>query len=101
MFVARPLWPGLPNSVAPITILSNQVNRQRSRQHLLSALPAVNLYLLALPVGGALPRDTSHVRHLRLIPRRLEGASDHADCLTEIGAQAHPIKQAEIGRAHV
>ena len=33
----------------------------------------------------------------RLIPRRLAGASDHANYLPEIGPQAHPIKQANQG----
>ena len=57
----------------------------------------MNPSLLALPVGGAFPCDPSPVRHLQLIPHRLVGAADHADCLPDISPQANPIKQADQG----
>ena len=52
---------------------------------------------MALPVGGALHRDPSPVRRLQLIPCRLAGAADHADCLPNIGPQTHPIEQSDRG----
>ena len=78
-------------------MLIHQVTRQRYHWHLLSSLFAVNSSLLALPVGGVLPRDPSPVRRLRLIPPCLAGAADHADFFPKIGPQAHPIKQANQG----
>ena len=51
----------------------------------------------SLPVSWAFTRDPPLVRRLRLIPCRLAGASDHAECLPDISPQAHPIKQADQG----
>ena len=66
-------------------MLSYHVVRHISLRHLLPTLPAVNPYLLELPVGEALPRYPSPVRRFQLIPLRLEGAADHAECLPVIG----------------
>ena len=78
-------------------MLSHLVSRHRSHRLLLPALPALDLYLLSLLVGGALPRYLFPVCRLRLIPRRLTEKAYHPNCLPKIGPQAHPIKQANQG----
>ena len=98
------LWPvpcgwgySTPSRVCHLSMLSHHSTRHISCRHLLPALPAVKPSLLALPVGGDLPHHPSPVRRLRLIYRSLAGVADHADCLSEIVPQAHPIKQANKG----
>ena len=76
-------------------MLSHLVSCHRSLCHLLPALPALDPYLLSLPLGGPLPRYPSLVCRLQLIPRRLKGAADHTNCITNISPQAHPIKKAD------
>ena len=78
-------------------MLSHQVTCQGYRLRHLLVLPAGNQSLQSLHLCGALPHDPPPVRPLRLIPRRLAGAVDHADCLPNISLQAHPIKQANQG----
>ena len=78
-------------------MLSHHVSRHLSYFHILPALPALDPYLLAIPVGGVLPRYPSPVCPLQLIPRRLARAADHANYLPSIFLQAHPIKQVDQG----
>ena len=86
-----------PSRLFHLPMLSHHMTRHRSLRHLLPTLPALNLSLLALPVGGALPRYSSPLHRPRLIPRRLAGAADHANCLPENGPHANCIKQANQG----
>ena len=76
-------------------MLSHPVSLHIPRRHVLLVLPALDLSLLLLPLGGSLPPYPYPVRRLRLIPCRLAGEEDHADFLTDIISQAQPIKQAD------
>ena len=65
-------------------MLCHPVLRQKSRLHLLPALPALELSLLLLPVVKSLSRHPSPVRRLWLVPRHLAWAANHAVCLPNI-----------------
>ena len=78
-------------------MLSHRVSSHRYRRYFFTALPSLEPSLLSLPVGGVLPHYPSLVCRLRLIPRRLAGASDRDGCLPDVFQQAHSTKQADQG----
>ena len=86
-----------PSHLCHSPMMYHPVPFQRARHHLLPAIPALDPSLLSLPVGRSLSRHPLPVRRLRLGPCRLAWAADHAECLTEIGQQFHPIEQADQG----
>ena len=79
-----------PSILCRSCIMYHPVPHQRSLNHLLLALPEIELSLLSLLVGMYLSYNPSPVRCLRLGPCSLSWAVDHAECLTKIGLQSHP-----------
>ena len=78
-------------------MLSHHMNRQGADRQLFYAL--LTLYLIPLPfyVRFPFPHNPPPIRRRSDVSRRLAGVAHHADCLTDICLQDHPIKQTYQG----
>ena len=78
-------------------MLRPHVPHHQPKRHLLPTLLILHPSLLSLPVGRAFSRHPSPVCHLRLGTLRPAWTEEHANCLPDIGPQAHPIEQTYQG----
>ena len=78
-------------------MLCLHVSPQRHKRHLLPALLSLNPTPLPILVLRSRSRHPSPVRHLQLLPRRLEQAVDHSNCIHGVSLLTHPVEQADQG----